>query len=132
MKTVTRIIGRTLILLAAALVVVGALLAISRIDPQAQPADPRDEFERPEPGFRPGSDQSGELTGRQQGEFHHRFEGDGRGGPDGGHGEGRGEGRGGFILFSLVKNLGVIAIIVLLVQGAGRLGKRFTRRPAAA
>ncbi len=125
MRTVIRTIGRTLILLAAALVVVGVLLAISKISPQAQAADPRGEFSRP--GFEPGSGQTGDTAGRQN-EFRHRFEGEGHHGPGGGPGEGRG----GFIVFSLLKNLVVIAVIVLLYQAVNRLGGRLARRKAVA
>jgi hypothetical protein len=132
-----KIITRTLIIIAAGLLVTGGLLAFgqSSLGTQMREAGPRgghfEGRERPPFGF------GGQAEGQPQG----TFQGEGRpegsfGGRGEGHFEGRGEGRntpslGG--LPEIIKNLVKIGLIVtLFVLGARLLGGGRKDRPAKA
>jgi hypothetical protein len=107
-----KIIIRTLIILAAALVVVGATMTYASSGTASGPG--RDSFEgRPPSGFAEGTRPSGFPPG-------------GGGGPREGHGDHEG-GRGGFAAGELLKNLAIIAVIIAVVSLLNRIIG--TRRP---
>ncbi|MCA9935529.1 MAG: hypothetical protein H6662_07970 [Ardenticatenaceae bacterium] len=96
-------VGRTIIILLAAMIVVAAAFAFSRSDLAAQllpGGSGRGEFARGEfpEGVRPELPDEGGFPDRHEGEFR----------PDGREG-------GSFRWFSTLKNLGIIGVIVLIV-----------------
>lgn len=121
MKTVGKISLRILILLSAAMLVVGALVAISKTGAGAQAFDghggPPAEWNGQQGGFQPGGAPAN-FTGTQaRGERRH-FDGGRPGGS-------------GMIVLGLIKNLGIIAIVVMLYVGIGSLARRLPRRKLA-
>lgn len=123
MKATGKIIGRILILLAAAALVVAGLVALSKTSlgarsfgPEGGP--PGEPFrQRPNQSLQSGvQTDAGEASGENASggeEFR----------PQGGERD-----RGGFAFFTLVKNLGLMAITVMICLGIGRLSRLFTRR----
>lgn len=108
-------IGRILIILLAALVVVGAVGTLVNNGVIGGQGPGGREGDRPDFGAR-------EDDGGQGREIGHRLEGD-FGEREGGRGE-----PGGFFLPSLLKNLGVITLIVALVVLSQKLWSRVRRR----
>ena len=116
MKTILKLIARILIILAAAILVVGVTFAIVYASGAAQAASNFRGGGRFQPG---GEHAGGFIPGQGAGGFR-----------DGGNHLGRGEfGSGGTsVLFNLLSNLGTIAVIVVVVVLVERLLENVRRR----
>jgi len=102
-----KIIIRTLILLAAALVIVGITMALQSAGLIASVGDPGGFEGRPSGGFAQGGPPPGGFTPGGEGMRHEGF------GDRGGFGDRHEGGRGGtFNASELVKNLGITAVII--------------------
>ena len=114
-------LGRTLIILLAAFIVIGATVALANVGLLSNFS--RFPGERGEFGeFEPGEFPQGEFQRPDDEDFAEGFRPEhGPGGREGGEGRG-------FNLFSWIKNLAIISVIVVIVVGLERLFAR-NRRP---
>lgn len=114
-------LGRTLIILLAAFIVIGATVALANAGLLSNFS--RFPGERGEFGeFEPGEFPQGEFQRPNDGDFAEGFR------PEHGPGGREGGGGRGFNLFSWIKNLAIISVIVVIVVGLERLFAR-KRRP---